>query len=122
MTDEMGTAGARGDTLHILWTTGDAATARHMVMMYARNSLLRGWWGGVTVVIWGAAQGLAARDPAVQDEMRVLMNVGVKFSACVSCAMALGVRADLEALGVEVIPWGQPLTDLLKGGAPLLTV
>jgi hypothetical protein len=110
------------EKLHILWTSGDALTARHMALMYARNALLRGWWAEVTVIVWGAAQGLAAQDKAVQDEIRVLQGVGVRFTACVACAMALGVKGELEALGVEVIPWGERLTEIIKSGMPLLSV
>ena len=108
--------------MHNLWTTGDALTARHMVLMYARNSMLRGWWDSVTVVIWGAAQQLAAQDAAVREEIRVTQGVGVRFSACVACSLTLGVKEELQALGVEVKPWGQALTELLKSGNPLITV
>ena len=42
------------NTLHILWTNDNLHTSQLMVMMYATNSMLRSWWGGVTVIIWGA--------------------------------------------------------------------
>jgi hypothetical protein len=42
---------ARGDRLTILWTNADPLTSHHMVMMYARNAKLNGWFDDVTVVL-----------------------------------------------------------------------
>jgi hypothetical protein len=33
----------RGKNLYILWTSADRHTALFMVLMYATNSMLRGW-------------------------------------------------------------------------------
>jgi hypothetical protein len=109
-------------TLHILWTNSDLETSRYMVMMYARNSMLRQWWGGVTVIIWGATARLVAENEIIQDEMKTAAQAGVKFTACIACARQLGVTEKLEALGVEVISWGPPLTDILRDHGHLLTV
>ena len=49
-------------TLYILWTNDNLDTSRFMVMMYATNSRLKGWWDGVTVIIWGATARLAAEN------------------------------------------------------------
>jgi hypothetical protein len=110
------------NTLYILWTNADVNTGLYMVMMYAKNSLLRGWWEHVTVIIWGATAKLAVENAAIQEEMKIAQNVGVKFSACIACARQLGVVSQLEALGVEVIPWGPPLTEILRNNEKLLTV
>ena len=40
--------------LFILWTNGNPITAEKMVFMYGINSLLKGWWEHVTLIIWGA--------------------------------------------------------------------
>ena len=109
-------------TLHILWTNSDINTSLHMVMMYAKNSLLKGWWENVTVIIWGAPAKLISENEEVQREMRTAMDTGVKFSACVACARRLGVIENLEALGVEILPWGEPLTDILRADEKLITV
>lgn len=108
--------------LHILWTNADVDTAQYMVMMYATNSMLNGWWDDVTVILWGATVKLTAENAIVQERIRIAAQAGVKFSACVSCAEQLGVKEQITALGIEVIPWGKPLTDLLQSGQPLLTV
>lgn len=110
------------NTLCILWSNPDVHTGLYIVMMYAKNSLLRGWWEHVTVIIWGGTAKLAAGNAAIQEEMKVAQNVGVKFSACVACARQLGVVSQLEALGIEAIPWGTPLTEILKNNEKLLTV
>ena len=78
--------------LHILWTNADPVVFDKMVLMYAVNSLVRGWWERVTVIL------------------------------CVTCARELGVEEKLRNMGLEVISWGPPLTELLKARAPLLTV
>jgi len=40
--------------LFILWTNGNPITAEKMVFMYSINSLLKGWWEHVTLIVWGA--------------------------------------------------------------------
>ncbi len=110
------------NTLHILWTNADLDTSKLMVMMYAKNSMLRKWWEEVTVIVWGATARLAAENPAIQEEIHLAMQAGVKFSACIACARELGVVDELEALGIEVKSWGPPLTELLKNSEKLITI
>ena len=52
--------------LHILWTNADPVVFDKMVMMYAVNSLVRGWWERVTVILWGETARMAARDAGVK--------------------------------------------------------
>lgn len=110
------------NTLYILWTNADLDTSRFMMMMYAKNSMIRGLWEQVTVIVWGATARLAAENAIIQEEIKLAQHVGVRFSACVACARNLGVVDQLEALGIEVIPWGVPLTELLKNDEKLITV
>ena len=110
------------NTLYILWTNADVHTSQFMVMMYAKNSMLHKWWEGVTVIIWGATAKLTAENAVIQEEIKLAQLAGVKFTACVACARQLGVVAELEAQGIEVKPWGQPLTELLKGNEKLITI
>lgn len=110
------------NTLYILWTNADIHTSRYMVMMYARNSMLRGWWENVTIIVWGATAKLAAENEAIKEEIKIAQHAGVKFSACVSCANLLGVTEDLEAMGIEIKAWGPPLTELLKDNEKLITI
>ena len=108
--------------LHIVWVNSDPISAVNMVLMYATNSLLNDWWDKVTVIIWGASQKLAAENEAVRFEMQNAQDVGVEFSACVSCANNLGTGPALEADGIEVIRWGQKLSQLLQNGKHVITI
>lgn len=108
--------------LTILWTNADINTSKFMVMMYATNSMIYHWWDSVTVVIWGATAKLVAEDESIQELLKTAANVGVSFSACVACARQLGVKDELKALGIEVKPWGEPLSQLIQGGGHLITV
>lgn len=110
------------NSLHILWTNADMDTSLRMVMMYATNSMIEHWWEDVTVIIWGATARLAAENDQIQEAIKVAMNVGVKFSACMACARQLGVVEKLESMGIEVKGWGKPLTELLQGNEKLLTI
>ncbi len=110
------------DHLYILWTSADPITAEKMIVMYAGNSLKHGWWQKVTLIVWGAATQLVGNTPAMQQQMKDLLAGGVHVTACKRCSDELGTTAQLEALGIEVIYWGEPLTQVLKSEAKLLTV
>ena len=110
------------DKLHILWTNADEQTTQLMVMMYATNAKVKLWWKDVLVIIWGATAKLAADNDTIQQHILMAQNVGVQFSACEACARQLGVIEQLRALNIEVRYWGEPLTEILKNGAPLLTI
>lgn len=108
--------------LHILWTNADPTTGKLMVMMYAKNSLKKHWWDKVIVILWGATAGLAATNAEIQSEIREAKQCGVKFCGCVACAIELGVVDALQKQGIELKPWGPPLTELIQSGAHILTV
>lgn len=108
--------------LHIVWTNSDPDTALNMVLMYATNAMLNEWWDKVTVIIWGGSQKLVTENEAVRFEMQNARDVGVEFTACVSCANNLGITQALEADGIEVIRWGQKLSLLLQNGKHVITV
>ncbi|MBR6444443.1 MAG: DsrE family protein [Firmicutes bacterium] len=108
--------------LYILWATGDPVTSEHMVLMYSTNAMLYGWWDKVTVIIWGAAQKLAAEDEAVRLKMDIAKKAGVEFTACVSCAVNLGLKEKLENDDIEVIRWGEKLSKLMQEGKHIITV
>ena len=86
------------------------------------NSLAKGWWEKVTIIIWGATAKLVNDDKNIQKKVTEAMDAGVHVSACKACADQLGVTETLEKLGVEVKYWGIPLTEVLKGEECLLTI
>jgi hypothetical protein len=112
----------KAEHLYILWVNDNPITAKEMVFMYGLNSLTYGWWEKVTIIIWGATAKLINENIEIQQQIQELSLSGVKFSTCKACADDLGVRETLENLGVEVIYWGEPLTDILQSGEKLLTI
>lgn len=109
--------------LHILWTNADVTTGKLMVMMYAKYSILNGWWDRCTIILWGATAKLMAENGELQAEMAALRQLGgIEFAGCVTCARELDVVEELSALGVELDSWGPRLTALIQQGAPLITV
>lgn len=108
--------------LYILWTNADIITADKMVMMYATNSILNQWWDEVTVIIWGSTTKLMAENELLQTKFKIAQHAGVHFSACKACADQLGVADQLEELGIEVMYWGEGLTDILKNNEKLITI
>ncbi len=63
-----------------------------------------------------------AENEEIGNAIRQLLDNGVSFSACKACADQLGVTGVLEGLGIEVKFWGEPLTQLLKSKANLISV
>ena len=108
--------------LNILWTNADPITAEMMVFMYAGASLRYEWWESVKIIVWGATTKLVAEDKKIQDRLLALKAEGVEVQFCVACAKELGVADQIEALGFELKPMGQPLTEILKNDGKLLTI
>ncbi|MPN48638.1 hypothetical protein SDC9_196249 [bioreactor metagenome] len=112
----------KSNELYILWTNADILTSEKMVMMYTTNSMLQKWWDNVTVIIWGATAKLVAESDLIQNKIKIAQHAGVKFSACKACADQLGVSDKLTNLGIEVLYWGEGLTDIFKNGEKLITI
>lgn len=108
--------------LHILWTNADPITSEYMMMMYATNGLLRRWWDKITVIIWGATQKLVLENKAIQGKMEIAQKAGVEFTACIGCAVQIGTKDELEAMGIEVTPWGERIALLQQEGKSLLSI
>jgi hypothetical protein len=108
--------------LYVLWTNDNPVTAEKMVFMYTINSLLNGWWDKVTLIVWGATPLLVSENEVIQGKIKEAQEAGVHITACKACADQLGVTDTLEGLGVEVIYWGVPLTELLKNDEKLITI
>jgi len=107
--------------LAIVWSSGDPGVAMNMVFMYAKNSMLRGWWSQVDLVVWGPSAELLATDEKLQAELQELEKAGVGLYACKACADRLGVSDKLVGLGVNVMYMGIPLTEYLKGDWSTIT-
>ncbi len=110
------------DHLYILWTNGDPVTSEKMVSMYAKNSMIYGWWKNVTLIIWGKPAELVSENKIIQKKIKEMQEEGVHISACRACAEDLGAEKKLQDMSIEVKYWGQPLTEVLKDGSKLLTI
>jgi hypothetical protein len=108
--------------LFILWTNDNVITSEKMVLMYAHNAILKGWWENVTVIIWGATAKMVSENKGIQDKLKQMLKDGVHISACKACADQLGVSEILEDLGIELKYWGVPLTEVLMSDSKLITI
>jgi len=108
--------------LYVLWTNDNLITSKKMVFMYTINSLRKGWWEKVTLIVWGAPAKLVGENKEIQQKIKEALDAGVHVTACKACADQLNITEDLEKLGIEVIYWGAPLTDILKEDEKLLTI
>jgi hypothetical protein len=108
--------------LYILWTNDNPMTAEKMVFMYGMNSMIRGWWEKVTIIVWGATAPLVAENIDIQKKVKEAQEKGVHMIACKACADQLGVTESLENLGIEVDYTGELLTNILKTKEALITI
>ena len=110
-------------TLHILWINDNPVTAEHMVFMYATNSLLKGWWEHVHLIVWGATTKLLCENEAMQKLVRRFIDEGGQVSACKRCAENLHVLDKLESIeGVKVYYIGERFSEIVKGTEKLITL
>jgi hypothetical protein len=110
------------DKLNILWTTDNKDTVLQMLVMYATNSRLNGWWQEVNLIIWGASAKLVGTDSQIQAEVLEMLNHGITIEACKACTDNLGVTEKLTELGVNVRYMGEVFTNYLKSGEKVLTI
>ncbi len=110
------------DKLNILWTNDNPETAHTMVFMYGINAKKNAWFNDVEIIIWGPTAKLVSENTSIQDKIQLAMHTGVIVKACLSCATMYGVVDKLVSLGIETIPMGQPLTEILKSNQKLLTI
>jgi len=110
------------ERLNILWTTDNKDTVLNMLVMYATNSRLNGWWQKINLIIWGASARLAGSDKEIQEAIAEMMDHGISIEACKACCDNFGVTDRLTVLGVNVRYMGEAFTEYLKSGDKMLTV
>lgn len=109
------------ESIFIIWSSPDPEVADNLAFMYAHNSLLKEWWGRVRLIIWGPSAKLVSENEHIQVKLKAMMQDGVEVWACRACADNYGVSPQLEALDIEVVYVGQPVTKMLKDGWKQLT-
>ena len=105
------------DKLNILWATDNRDTIFNMLSMYAINSVNRGWWKHLNIILWGASVKLVANDIQVQTEVLEMIQTGITIEACQDCCETFGVN-----LGIDVKYMGAPFTQYIKDGEKILTI
>lgn len=108
--------------LFIILSSGDPDAALNMAFMYAGNSLLKGWWDKVRLIVWGPSAKTVAGNERVQAGLPGLAQAGVELWACRRCADEYGVSGDLEKLGLDVFHVGEATSEMLQSGWKSLTV
>lgn len=108
--------------LNVLWTNADPITSEHMVFLYAINAKKKKWFDEVRIIIWGQTAKLAVENEKISNLIKIAIAEGVVVDGCLACARALNVEDELKDLGVNLSYMGQPLTDILKSEAYLLTL
>ncbi len=93
-----------------------------MLVMYATNAKIKGWWNEVNLIIWGASSKLAGNDLQVQAAISEMISHGVHVEACKKCSDNFGVSETLVNLGIDVRYMGEPFTNYLKSGEKVLTI
>ncbi|MEI8115560.1 MAG: DsrE family protein [Bacteroidia bacterium] len=110
------------EKLNILWITDNKDTVFNMLVMYATNSKIKGWWEEVNLIIWGASAKLVGSDTEVQNAISEMISHGIHIEACKKCSDNFGVTETLVNLGITVKYMGEPLTNYIKSGEKVLTV
>lgn len=108
--------------LVIVWLSTDRQAAIDMAMLYARDSLLNGWWKEVDFFLWGPTVDAAANSEPVQTEIELMQSVGVQVTACLACASRYHVVDQLEQAGIPCRGLGEQLTEDLAEGSPVIFI
>ncbi len=107
--------------LATVWTSGDPDVAHRMALMYTHAAKRSKWFDEVRLVVWGPSARLLAADKDLQAKVAAMKKDGVDVKACVVCADSYGVTQALRDQGIEVLPMGKPLTDMLKSDWKVVT-
>jgi len=108
--------------LLIVWTSGDIEVANKMVLMYSGVMMERKYWDEAILMVWGASVKLLASTPSLQQKVSEIMKSGVHVCACVACVDEYEVRAEYEAMGIDIVHTGVMMTEHLKDGWRSITV
>lgn len=111
----------QGDTLLVVWSSGDIEVAEKVCFMYTYNAKKWGWFKEVIFVIWGPSAKLLAENEKLQESVKKMGEEGIQLEACIACARMYGVDGDLKELGIDVKGMGTVLTKYLKAGYPNIT-
>jgi len=104
----------KNDKLLIVWSSGEVDVAKRLILLYGSVMLERGYWDEATIMVWGPSAKLICENKDLQEQVKAVMDTGVKFNTCVVCSDEYGITKELEELGIEPIHTGEMLTESLK--------
>lgn len=110
-----------GDTLVVVWTSGDFEVAEKMVYMYVFNAKRADWFDEVIFIVWGPSAKLLSENEKLQEYLDKMKREGIILEACIACANMYGVTDDLRKMGIDVKGMGSVLSDYLKKGYRVMT-
>ncbi len=117
----MSAANSIKSLLAVIWSSSDKEVARNSVFTYTLNARCRDWWSDVHLVIWGPSVKLAAHDSEIQNQLRSIQKAGVSICACQKQADEHNVSDNLRKLGITVHNVDEPVRDMLRNGAKIIT-
>jgi len=107
--------------LAVLWTSGDIEVAEKVCFIYTHTAKKSNWFDEVVLIVWGPSAKLLSESPALQENIKEMIEDGVVVQACSWCANQYGVAEQLKEMGIEVKGMGLPLSDMLKDDWKVLT-
>ena len=102
-------------------TDTDREQALEVGLVYPLNCAKNKWLEEVKVIFFGPSEKLAAFDKQVQEKVKEIKSYGVEVLACKWCSDRMGITAQLEAEGINVVYVGPIISQLIKDGWAQLT-
>jgi hypothetical protein len=100
--------------LVVVSSCGDKDVALTMVYMYTYHSKIKGLWDEVEFILWGQSALKVTNDIELQDYIKKMKEAGILLKASQTCADMYSISDKLTALGFDVQPMVERLTELLK--------
>ena len=105
----------------VLLSSGDRQVALEVGLRYPLNAAKNQWVDEVKLIIFGPSEKIVAYDGEVQEVVKELQKTGIEVMACKWCADRMDITGRLEEAGIEVVPVGPIISQLIKDGWTALT-
>jgi hypothetical protein len=109
------------DKVFVILSSQDPEVLLEVGFTYPYNTAVHGWMEDVKIIFFGPSEKLVINNTEVQARLKEALDAGIHVMACKWCSERMGITADLEALGIEVLYVGPVISDLLKDGWASLT-
>ena len=102
------------DKVLIIISTANEEKARTGVM-YCLRTLQEGWLEDAQLVFFGPGEQVLVDNPEIQEMVKQIKEVRTPL-ACKALSDKADRTAKIEALGVDVVYVGRPISDFIKQG------